>query len=212
VIINPDPNHSSLADARFVFIARRADPAVMREALLSLTAAGLRHVEITFDSDGAAETIADLRERLPSVVLGAGTIKTVEQVSEAAAAGARFVVSPHGSEALARAARAAGVDYVPGAFTPTEAVVAWEWGVPLVKLFPIETLGTGFLMQFRGPCPEIKLIVTGGVRLDNATSFRQAGASAVGMGSELLTRWRQGTDQDRAALVDEFAALLAALA
>jgi 2-dehydro-3-deoxyphosphogluconate aldolase / (4S)-4-hydroxy-2-oxoglutarate aldolase len=212
VTTNPDPDHSPLADARFVFIARRADPTVMHEALVSLTVAGLRHVEITFDSDGAAETIADLRDRLPGVVLGAGTIKTAEQVTRAVAAGARFVVSPHGSEALCRAARDAGVEYVPGAFTPTEAMTAWEWGVPLVKLFPIETLGTGFLKQFRGPCPEIKLIVTGGVRLDNAVAFRQAGASAVGMGSELLTRWRQGTDQDRATLVDQFADLLAALA
>lgn len=210
--IHPPSSPSSLADARFVFIARRADPVVLREALVSLTAAGLRHVEITFDSDDAAGTIADLGQRLPGVVLGAGTVKTAAQVDEAVAAGARFVVSPHGSETLARAARDAGVEYVPGAFTPTEAMTAWEWGVPLVKLFPIETLGTGFLRQLRGPCPEIRLIVTGGVRLDNAVAFRQAGASAVGMGSELLTRWRQGTDHDRAALVEEFAALLTALA
>lgn len=87
-------------------------------------------------------------------------------------------------------------------------MTVWSWEVPLVKLFPISSLGTEFLKQLQGPCPAVKLIVTGGVRLDNAG---RAGASAVGMGSELLRRWQQGTDTDRAALVEQFAELLVAL-
>lgn len=95
----------ALAAARCVFIPRHADPAVLHETLAALTAAGLEHIEITFDAPGAAATIASLRQQFPATVVGAGTIKTAEQVRQAVGAGAQFVVSPRGSAALAEEAR-----------------------------------------------------------------------------------------------------------
>jgi 2-dehydro-3-deoxyphosphogluconate aldolase/(4S)-4-hydroxy-2-oxoglutarate aldolase len=188
----PPEANGSLAGARFILIARQADPELLLEMLHGLSETGLRHVEITLDSPSATKTIARLRQELPETSVGAGTIKTAAEVAVAAEAGAQFVVSPHGDEAILAAARQRDVPYVPGAYTPTEAMRAWSWGVPLVKLFPIASLGSTFLEQFRGPCPEVRLIVTGGVTLENAPEFRRAGASAVGMGSELLQLWRTG--------------------
>lgn len=204
------PRASSVFDdARLVLIARRAPSAVLLEALGAFAEAGLRHVEITLDSDDACATIRRIRGRFPGMAAGAGTVRSAADVARAAEAGAQFAVSPHGDPALASAARAAGIPYVPGAFTPTEILAAWSWGVPMVKLFPIAPIGSGFLRQLRGPIPDVPLIVTGGVTGENAVEYRRAGATAVGMGSELLRRWRDGDDRDHLLLIEQLRQLIA---
>ncbi len=200
-----------LAGARLILVARRADPAALLDALDAFAPAGLRHVEVTLDTANCYEMIETIRNRMGGLIVGAGTVTEEEQIAQAVSAGAQFLVSPHGSPALASAAQALGIPYVPGAYTPTEVVTAWRWGVPLVKLFPIATLGAAFVRQLRGPLPQVPLIVTGGVTADNALEYRHAGADAVGLGSDWLRRWRTGTTHDRAALTRQVARLITSL-
>lgn len=205
------PSGSILDGARFILIARRIDPAVLLDALGPFGEAGLRHVEVTLDTPDACGIIDTIRQRFPHLVVGAGTVTSADDIERAVAAGSQFAVSPHGDRALAAAAAAHGLPYVPAAYTPTEAVTAWGWGVALVKLFPIAALGAVFLRQVRGPFPDIPLIATGGVTVANALEYRQAGATAVGMGSDLLGRWRTGDDREHGAVIHQLADLLVAL-
>ncbi len=179
-----------IRETRLVAVLRRVAP---RQALLDLVAdlvdAGVRVVEVTFDGPDAADDLAACREACAGrddVVIGAGTLRRVEQVAAACDAGAAFGVSPVLDADVVAAARAGGLPFVPGAATPTEADRAWRLGATFVKLFPGSSLGPSFVRELRGPLPEIETIVTGGVDASNARAFLDAGAVAVGVGGALV--------------------------
>jgi 2-dehydro-3-deoxyphosphogluconate aldolase/(4S)-4-hydroxy-2-oxoglutarate aldolase len=166
---------------------------------------GVRVFEITFDSADAAGDVAAVREHLGvsaerDAWIGAGTIRTVDQLAAAVAAGACFAVSPVLDHTVVAAALAADLPFFPGAYTPTEADAAWRAGATFVKLFPGSSLGAAHLREMRGPLPEIETIVTGGVNASNASGFLDAGAAAVGIGSALGTMDR-ATRRDLVAVV-----------
>jgi len=183
----------STADAvrreRLIVVLRRIEP---RSRLLDLvgelTHAGARLFEITFDGDDAGADLVAVRELVATHggVVGAGTVRTAAQLEAAIAAGAAFGVSPVFDPAIVEAALRAGLPFVPGASTPTEADAAWRRGATFVKLFPASSLGPTFVRELRGPLPEIETIVTGGVEISNATAFLEAGAVAVGVGSAMV--------------------------
>ncbi|HEU4671760.1 MAG TPA: bifunctional 4-hydroxy-2-oxoglutarate aldolase/2-dehydro-3-deoxy-phosphogluconate aldolase [Candidatus Limnocylindrales bacterium] len=179
-----------IRDARLIAVLRRVEP---RAALIDLVAdlvdAGVRAVEVTFDAADAADDLVACREAFPNrddLVLGAGTLRRVEQVTAAVDAGAAFGVSPVLDPDVIAAATAAGLAFVPGAATPTEADRAWRLGATFVKIFPGSALGPSFVRDLRGPLPEIETIVTGGVDASNARAFLDAGAVAVGVGGALV--------------------------
>lgn len=179
-----------IRDARLIAVLRRVEP---RAALIDLVAdlvdAGVRAVEVTFDAADAADDLVACREAFPNrddLVLGAGTLRRVEQVTAAVDAGAAFGVSPVLDPDVIAAATAAGLAFVPGAATPTEADRAWRLGATFVKIFPGSALGPSFVRELRGPLPEIETIVTGGVDASNARAFLDAGAVAVGVGGALV--------------------------
>src|SRR4051812_1674206 len=116
---------------------------------------------------------------------GAGTIRTAAQLDAAIRAGAAFGVSPVLDPPIMAGALDAGLPFVPGAYSPTEADAAWRSGATFVKLFPGSSLGPNYVRELRGPLPEIETIVTGGVDVTNARAFIEAGAAAVGIGSAL---------------------------
>ena len=109
---------------------------MLQESVAALATVGLKHVEVTFDSSDAAVMIDAIRNRLPQVFVEAGTMKSVDQVHQAAEAGAQLVVSPHANIALAEASHDHGLAYVPGAFTPTEVMTAWSWKRPTRRAIP----------------------------------------------------------------------------
>ncbi len=149
---------------------------------------GMRLIEIAWNSDRAAATITQLRNELPECIIGTGTILNLEQLTEAIACGAQFLFSPHVNPELIRAA----VDtyetpIVPGALSPTEIVTAWQAGASAVKVFPIQAVGgTNYIKSLQGPLGQIPLIPTGGVTVENASHFIEAGAIAVGLSSQLF--------------------------
>jgi 2-dehydro-3-deoxyphosphogluconate aldolase/(4S)-4-hydroxy-2-oxoglutarate aldolase len=177
----------AIRERRLIAVLRRIEP---RERLIDLVqqlvADGIRIFEITFDATDAAADLAAVRAYLGEAALvGAGTIRTTEQVRAAIDAGAAFGVSPVLDREVLDAALTAGLPFVPGAYSPTEIDAAWRAGATFVKLFPASSLGPSHVRELRGPLPEIETIVTGGIDASNATAFLDAGAVAVGIGSAL---------------------------
>jgi len=143
-------------------------------------------IEITFTTPQASEVVRILDETYGSqILLGMGTLTTVEHVEQAVKAGARFLVSPHCEEHLAQAMIATGLVTMIGAFTPSEIMKAYHLGSDVVKLYP-GSLGTPkYLKSLRGPFPNIPIMPTGGVNIENIGEWFAAGAFAVGAGSAL---------------------------
>lgn len=175
---------------RLVAVIRANTPADALFAARAMAAAGVRGIEITFTVPDAAASIRDaIRILPPEVIVGAGTVLTVEQAREALDAGARFLVSPVGDEWLVRMGHDAGALVSIGGLTPTEIVAAARMGADYVKLFPGESLGgPAYLKHLRGPLPDIPLMVTGGVTRENAAAYLAAGAQSVGLGSDLMPK------------------------
>jgi 2-dehydro-3-deoxyphosphogluconate aldolase/(4S)-4-hydroxy-2-oxoglutarate aldolase len=134
----------------------------------------------------AVQLIGQLSRSLDDVVIGAGTVTDVKTADDVITAGAQFVVSPVFRPELITACHARDVAVVPGCFTPTEILGAWERGADIVKVFPSTALGPTFFRDLRGPLPQVKLMPTGGVTLQNAGEWIAAGAVAIGVGSALV--------------------------
>jgi 2-dehydro-3-deoxyphosphogluconate aldolase / (4S)-4-hydroxy-2-oxoglutarate aldolase len=153
----------------------------------ALVAGGVRAVEFTFTNPTAGEAIAGASATLGSrALIGAGSVLDAETARVAILAGARFVVTPTVSAATIEICNRYGVATTIGALTPTEILTAWQAGATFVKVFPANLGGPRYLRDVLGPLPQLKLIPTGGVDVDNAGEFIRAGAVAVALGSNLV--------------------------
>ena len=173
----------------------------------ALVQGGVTGIEITYTTPNAAEVVRDLERRFgEEIVLGMGTLTQPAQASEARAAGARFLVSPHTEAALAQAMVATGLPVMMGALTPSEVVQANSLGADVIKIFPGSLVGPSYLKALRGPFPTIKMMPTGGVSVDNVADWFAAGAVAVGAGGELCpTAWaKEGRFDDIVNRAKEF--------
>ena len=158
-----------------------------RQMALAVAAGGMQLIEITWNSDKAAELIRQLRSLLPTCTIGTGTLLTLDEQTCAIAAGAQFLFTPHVNSAMIQAAADRGVPIVPGALSPTEIVTAWQAGASCVKVFPVQAVGgASYIKSLQGPLGHIPLIPTGGVTLENAKEFLLSGAIAVGLSGELF--------------------------
>ena len=170
-----------------VAVIRLKEPEKLRAVIDALTAGGVRVLEVTMSVPGAIDLIGQLALELPAdFLLGAGTVLDRRTALRAIAAGAQFVVSPVFRRDVLAACHERDVPVMPGCFSPTEILDAWDAGADIVKVFPATALGPGFLRDMRGPLPHVKLMPTGGVTLDNAGEWIKAGAVAVGVGTALL--------------------------
>jgi 2-dehydro-3-deoxyphosphogluconate aldolase / (4S)-4-hydroxy-2-oxoglutarate aldolase len=173
----------------------------------ALLASPVLIMEVTLNTSGALDGIGLLRERFgDKMLVGAGTVRTVEQFDAAVAAGAQFTVSPNLDLATVERSLAADILHLPGVFTPTEAETAYVAGCKLVKLFPSEVVGPRYLKALRAPLDDIGFIPTGGITPDNVGEYIRAGAVAVGLGSALIT----GPDQPMSDLISRARAIRAA--
>jgi 2-dehydro-3-deoxyphosphogluconate aldolase/(4S)-4-hydroxy-2-oxoglutarate aldolase len=165
----------------------------------------VRSMEITMTVPGAIEMIRQLSKALPAdVLIGAGTVideETAEQVIEA---GASFVVGPVLNLGIVSLCVKRGIVVMPGCYTPTEIFAGWKAGADIIKVFPATSLGPGFFKDFRAPFPDIRLMPTGGVTIDNVGEWIKAGACAVGIGSDLLDK--KAIEEERYEVLTERAA------
>lgn len=170
---------NDIREARAIAILRSNDHAIGRGALAAAVRGGFRVLEVTLSTPGAVEIIADLA-RDEHLLVGAGTVLTVEQARSAARVGARFLVSPvMDVEVIAEASRL-GCIMIPGCATPTELWNAHRAGAALQKLFPAPAGGPTWLRSVLAPMPFLRVIPTNGVEVENATEWLAAGAFAVG--------------------------------
>lgn len=155
----------------------------MAEALIR---GGVLGIELTYSTPDCCAAIRRVVANAPrNAAVGVGTVRSVQQLHDAQAAGAAYAVSPHFDPAIVAAACSAGMPILPGAITPTEIVTAWNAGATCIKLFPGSLVGVDYLKALRGPLPDIPLMPTGGVTLENLPDWLAAGAIAVGMGGNL---------------------------
>jgi 2-dehydro-3-deoxyphosphogluconate aldolase/(4S)-4-hydroxy-2-oxoglutarate aldolase len=178
---------SAIEEAGVVAVIRIREAGRLRSIVDALIEGGVRVLEVTMTVPGAIDLIRDLSASLPAgFLLGAGTVLDVATASRVIDAGARFVVSPVFKPGLIDVCHKRDTAALPGCFTPTEILTAWESGADLVKVFPATALRPTFFKDVKGPLPDVKLIPTGGVTLDNAGDWIRAGAAAVGVGTALL--------------------------
>jgi 2-dehydro-3-deoxyphosphogluconate aldolase/(4S)-4-hydroxy-2-oxoglutarate aldolase len=160
-----------------------------RFAAETVYSAGIPIVEITMTTPGALELINDLANRFPDLAVGAGTLLDEDMARQCVDAGARFLTSPGFVPEVVAYAKKADVVVFPGALTPTEVIAAWKAGSDFVKIFPTAHVGgTQFLRALKVPLPQIPLIASGGVNQVTASDFILAGATAIGLGGELLPK------------------------
>jgi 2-dehydro-3-deoxyphosphogluconate aldolase/(4S)-4-hydroxy-2-oxoglutarate aldolase len=184
---------------RLIVVLRRVEPQERLLALVDeLREAGAGVFEVTFDSPMGQADLTALRDRHPDALVGAGTLRTADQLASARDAGAAFGVSPVLDPGVVDAALAAGLPFLPGAYTPTEVDLAWHGGATFVKLFPASSLGPQHVREIRGPLPEVEVVPTGGIDASNAAAYLGAGAVAVGIGSAFV----RATPAERRAIVE----------
>lgn len=189
----------NIRERKCIAIVRGVDSEDCVSLARALYDGGINMMEITFDQtakDGWRNTLHGIQsvcEALPGrMYVGAGTVMSEEQLLLAVNAGAEYIIFPHTDEALIRRTVSLGLTAIPGAFTPTEAVRAYEAGASFVKLFPAGSLGTGYMKAMTGPLKHIPFLAVGDIHEHNIAEFLQAGACGAGIGGNLINKeWIQ---------------------
>jgi 2-dehydro-3-deoxyphosphogluconate aldolase / (4S)-4-hydroxy-2-oxoglutarate aldolase len=162
----------------------------------ALLAGSVSVVEITLNSPAVLEALPRLRNHFgDDLLIGAGTVRDIHGVQQALDAGAQFLVSPNYDRASVSLSQQRGVLHLPGVFTASEAQTAFAGGCKMLKLFPMEAAGPGYLKALRAPLDDIDFVPTGGISVENIADYAKAGAAAVGLGGKLVFS-REQTSQD----------------
>ncbi len=192
-----------------VAIVRMDDAAGLGQVAHAIKAGGVDVIEFTMTTPGALDIIAKASAEFgDSVLLGAGTVLDPETARAAILAGARFLVAPTLNLKVIELAHRYDVAVLPGTFTPTELLTAWEAGADLLKVFPATALGPQYFKDVLAPLPYLRMVPTGGVSLENCADFIKAGAVAVAVGSNLVDRKavKEGRWADLTATAQKFVA------
>ncbi len=177
-----------IEECGIVAIIRANSSNELIKAAVAIQSGGVDVIEITMTTPNALQVIGDVSERLGNAVLiGVGSVLDAETARTAILAGAEFVVSPVTKPEVIEICNRYGKVVIPGAFTPTEILSAWETGADYVKVFPSSGVGSSYIKDIKAPLPQIPLIPTGGINVKNAAEFIQSGAAALGVGSALVS-------------------------
>ena len=186
-MMNRDTTLKRIVDGGIVAVVRSESSASLVKVVQALAEGGVLAAEVTFTVPDAIEVIRQVRREVgDSVVLGAGTVLDPETARAALLAGAEYIVAPTLNLEVIRLCRRYDKAVMPGAFTPTEVLTAWEAGADIVKVFPADVGGPAYLKALRGPLPQVRLMPTGGVDLTTAEGFLKAGAACLGVGGALV--------------------------
>jgi 2-dehydro-3-deoxyphosphogluconate aldolase/(4S)-4-hydroxy-2-oxoglutarate aldolase len=175
--------HAQLAASKVVAVIRGASAEEAVQLSKAAAEGGIRAIEVTYTTPQVQTVFEALKDE--DLLLGAGTVLDAETARHAILSGAKFVVSPHFSSEVARLCNRYGIPYLPGCMTIREMVEAMEWGCDVLKLFPANGFAPSFIKSVNGPLPQVKIMPTGGINLGNMNEWLNAGAVAVGIGSDL---------------------------
>jgi 2-dehydro-3-deoxyphosphogluconate aldolase/(4S)-4-hydroxy-2-oxoglutarate aldolase len=185
--MSKDVHLRQVLDCGLMAVVRARESQQLVEVVRALADGGITVVEITMSVPNALEVLRQVRSALGErVLLGAGTVLDPETARMVLLAGAEFIVAPTVNLDVIRLCRRYDKVVVPGAFTPTEILTAWEAGADIVKVFPADAVGPAYFKALRGPLPQIRVMPTGGVDLTTAAAFLSAGACCLGVGSQLV--------------------------
>lgn len=191
------PLINKILEARIVAIIRGITGEDFNDLIHTLVDNDIRIMEVTVDTPGVYEKIEQIKTEYDTqVVIGAGTVLDSETARLAISAGAEFLVSPSLNIDVIKTAKRYGKMVLPGCMTPTEIVQAYEAGADVIKVFPASVVGPRYLRELSGPLGHIPLLPTGGINLDNAQEYLEAGAVAIGLGSSLVGRGGQPIDRE----------------
>ncbi len=178
-----------ILSSKVIAVIRMSDTDKLAKVTEAIKQGGVRALEITMTTPAAIEIIAAMAKRKTAdVLVGAGTVLDPETAAQAIHAGADFVVSPVTNFEMIRVCRRYDTFVAPGAFTPTEILAAWERGADVVKVFPATSVGPKYFKDIKGPLPQVRLMPTGGVSIENAREFIANGACCVAIGTALLDK------------------------
>jgi 2-dehydro-3-deoxyphosphogluconate aldolase/(4S)-4-hydroxy-2-oxoglutarate aldolase len=174
-------------DCGIVAVIRSPDSQQLVEVARALADGGVSVVEITMSVPHALEVLRQVRQALGErLLLGAGTVLDAETARAVLLAGAEYIVAPTLNLDVIRLCQRYDKLVMPGAFSPTEVLTAWEAGADIVKVFPADVVGPAYFKALRGPLPQVRLMPTGGVDLNTAAAFLKAGACCLGVGGQLV--------------------------
>ena len=208
--MTPPTDLQRVLDCGIVAIIRATSGDQLVNVARALFEGGIDVIEVTFTVPNVLEILAAVRKDLgKKILLGAGTVLDPETCRAALLAGAEFIVSPSLNLDVIRLCQRYSKLVMPGAFTPTEIVTAWEAGADIVKVFPADCVGPNYLKALRGPLPQVRLLPTGGVDLKTLPGFFKAGACAVGLGGQLVEK--SAVESDNMSRIRDLAAQYVAL-
>ncbi|MCH8865067.1 MAG: bifunctional 4-hydroxy-2-oxoglutarate aldolase/2-dehydro-3-deoxy-phosphogluconate aldolase [Chloroflexi bacterium] len=184
-----EENLQAMSDGGVVAIVRVESARQAIEVCGAIARGGIKPIEVTMTVPGAIDVIKEFKSAMKDEVLvGAGTVLDTETARAVILAGAEFIVTPTLNLRVIEMCRRYGKIIIAGAFSPTEILTAWEAGADIVKVFPATVGGPQYLQDIRGPLPQINLVPTGGVDLENTPDFIRAGAVAVAVGASLVDK------------------------
>lgn len=196
---------SRILDSGVVAVIRMKDTNRLLKVIEAVRNGGVKCIEITMTVPGAVDIIRQLSKAVSDdVLIGAGTVVDERTAGQVIDAGAKFVVGPILNLSIVSLCAKRDIVVMPGCFTPTEIFTAWNAGADIIKVFPATSLGPKYFKDLRGPFPDIRLMPTGGVTIDNVGEWIAAGASAVGVGSDLLDK--KAIEEERYEVLTERAA------
>jgi 2-dehydro-3-deoxyphosphogluconate aldolase/(4S)-4-hydroxy-2-oxoglutarate aldolase len=174
-------------DRCIVAVIRAESPDLLVDVAEALLAGGVEVMEVTFTVPRATQVLEKVAAKLGSrVLMGAGTVLDAETARIAMLSGAEFIVSPCVCRDVIEICRRYSKPVMPGALTPTEVLTAWQAGADIVKIFPSELTGAKYIKSLKAPLPQVRMMPTGGVNLETAEAFLEAGSCALGIGSSLV--------------------------
>ncbi len=178
-----------ILETKVIAVVRMSEAGKLARTVEAIRRGGIRAVEITMTTPSATESITRMAaEKSAGNLVGAGTVLDVQTAERIIRAGADFIVSPITNAEIIAVCKKNDTFVAPGAFTPTEILSAWEKGADVVKVFPAGSVGPQYFRDLRGPLPQIRLMPTGGVTIENARDFIQSGACCVAIGTALLDK------------------------
>lgn len=182
-------NLQRVLDRGIVGIIRAPSSELLVDVAKALYEGGIDVIEVTFTVPGVLDILHEVKRQIgDKILLGAGSVLDTETARAAILAGAEYIVTPTVKPDVVAMCQRYDKMALPGAFTPTEVLTAWEAGADIVKVFPADIGGPSYLKALHGPLPHVRLMPTGGVNLDTLREYVNAGACAVGLGSALVTK------------------------
>jgi len=179
----------TILSTKVIAVVRMAETEKLAKVVEAIKTGGVKAIEITMTTPQALEVIAAMaKKKTADSLIGAGTVLDPETAVQAIHAGADFIVSPITNFEMIKVCRRYDKFVAPGAFTPTEIVAAWEGGADVVKVFPATSVGPKYFRDIKGPLPQVRLMPTGGVSIENAREFIDNGACCVAIGTALLDK------------------------